>query len=430
MSLVPDAGADRHWPRPPWIGAAGGMFAVGWGGNQFTPMMVMYEQQQGYSTFATTFLLFAYVLGMIPGLLVSGVVSQILGRKAMMLGAVAISASGSFLLACGASSAYVMSAGRALSGIGLGIGMVVGGVWLTELSRSDRNSRSSAGARRAALSLTGGFALGAAVSGSLAQWAPHPTVIAYLVQIGVCIPVFATIVATAGGAPVAATEEHRNWGDFGLLVMPSAPWVIAVLGVAYGVLPGLVKNRLGDMVTAFSALQCLLALGSGFLCQRVVGSISRRRSVPVRPLGWVVGAAGILVAFAAAQTLDVGLVLVAAVVLGAAYGFLLLGCLEDTERAVSPETLGRATAVFYSVSYLGFGVPALFAFIRNHAQISYPALILLLGAVAATVIVVSRVAISVLRRRAFDSGSHSNAEVFEGISMERAVQAPGAERSR
>lgn len=41
------------------------MFGIAWGGNEFTPLLVMYRQA-GQSAASVDTLLFAYVLGIIP----------------------------------------------------------------------------------------------------------------------------------------------------------------------------------------------------------------------------------------------------------------------------------------------------------------------------------------------------------------------------
>ena len=53
-----------------WVAVVGVMFAIGWGGNQFTPLLSVYREQDGYSQISVDVFLGAYVLGLIPGLLI------------------------------------------------------------------------------------------------------------------------------------------------------------------------------------------------------------------------------------------------------------------------------------------------------------------------------------------------------------------------
>ena len=114
-----------------WALVAAGMFAVAWGGNQFTPLLVMYRLQHGFSAFTVYVFLFAYVIGIVPALLIGGLLSDRVGRRSVMLLAPAIAAVGSILIAVGADLFWLLLAGRVFAGIALGIGMAVGGSWVT-----------------------------------------------------------------------------------------------------------------------------------------------------------------------------------------------------------------------------------------------------------------------------------------------------------
>ncbi len=126
-----------------WLTVAASMFAAAWGGNEFTPLLVMYRLDHGYSPVMVDFFLFAYVVGIVPALLLGGPLSDRLGRRPIMLPAPVIAIAGSTLLAFGADSAAALILGRILCGIALGIGMAVGGSWVKELSTQpwDRRRR-------------------------------------------------------------------------------------------------------------------------------------------------------------------------------------------------------------------------------------------------------------------------------------------------
>ena len=47
-----------------WIAVAAAMFCCGWGGNQFTPLLVMYRETAGYSVLTVDEFLGAYVVGL------------------------------------------------------------------------------------------------------------------------------------------------------------------------------------------------------------------------------------------------------------------------------------------------------------------------------------------------------------------------------
>jgi MFS family permease len=109
-----------------WLQVAATMFAVAWGGNEFTPLLGMYRADHGFSPVTVDLFLFAYVLGIVPALLLGGPLSDRLGRRPILLPAPVLTVAGSVLLALGADSAAMLIAGRILCGVALGLGMAVG----------------------------------------------------------------------------------------------------------------------------------------------------------------------------------------------------------------------------------------------------------------------------------------------------------------
>ena len=365
-----------------WILVAAGMFAVAWGGNEFTPLLVMYRLEHGFSAVTVDTFLFAYVLGIVPALLICGPLSDRLGRRPVMLPATAVAAAGSILIALGPDTAALLFAGRVLSGIALGIGMAVGGSWIKELSALDPATADGTGARRAAMSLTAGFALGAGVAGVLAQWAPWPTHLAYAVHVIICIA------AGIGMLSVAETRERAQQGRliddlkipsaqhkrFLLIVLPLAPWVFGAASVAYAVLPSLMAERSGGYPIALSALMSVIALGAGFAIQ----AVGRRIDTPLAARGALVSLSilvlGMLLAAWAASELTIAAALIAAAVLGCGYGMALVSGLQEVQRIAGPDDLAGLTAVFYSLTYLGFAVPAILSAITQQwpGVVTYP----------------------------------------------------------
>jgi MFS family permease len=87
---------SRTWLR---VGAL--MFAVAWGGNEFTPLLVMYREVSHLSALTVNALLGAYVLGIVPALLIGGPLSDRWGRRPLLLPAAPLGVVGSLVLAVG-----------------------------------------------------------------------------------------------------------------------------------------------------------------------------------------------------------------------------------------------------------------------------------------------------------------------------------------
>ena len=165
------------------------------------------------------------------------------------------------------------------------------------------------------------------------------------------------------------------------VVMPIAPWVFGAGATAYAVLPALMSEHVTQAPVAFSALMCLVALGVGFGVQhagrRVVGD-----GIGGVVLALVLLVAGMAMATWAATVLTVWVALPAAAVLGAGYGLALLAGLQQVQLMAGPDDLAGLTAVFYSLCYLGFGVPAAMAFLSGAHGLSYPTMFVVGGCAA------------------------------------------------
>ncbi len=263
-----------------WRAPAAGMFVIGWGGNHFTPLLSVYRHRLGFSQVDVNVLLGAYVLGLVPGLLVASALSDHVGRRPVMTLGLASSLAGSLLLAIGEAAGYpALLAGRALVGVAVGVGMSVGTAWVTELSRAphDPGSSPGAGARRSSILLTLGFATGPGVAAMLAQWSPAPLVWPFAVHAALTLP--------ALWAVHRARETRHERGSlrfierlrvpavahrrFVAVVLPLAPWVFASAGVAYAIVPQVVAERLGSWELGFTAALTVATLLTGVLVQPI-----------------------------------------------------------------------------------------------------------------------------------------------------------------
>lgn len=303
----PTAAVARD-PRA-WLSVATAIFAIAWGGNEFTPLLVMYKRD-GLPVTTVDLLLFEYVLGIVPALLIGGPLSDRYGRRPLMLPAPVIAASGSLLLAFGSSSVPMLSAGRVLCGAALGLAMAVGSSWLKELSQPPfaAETASGTGARRSAMSLTGGFGVGAGVAGVLAQWGPLPDSLPYLINVGLCLVAAAWILrAPETLVPEPTTRRltedlkipavaHRR---FRLVVLPVALWLFACSATAYAIMPTLMMPKVHGAPIAFSALITVTTLGCGFAIQSVARRLDRPGTIRLPALALTLVATGMGLAAAA-----------------------------------------------------------------------------------------------------------------------------------
>ncbi|MBB2741565.1 UNVERIFIED_ORG: MFS family permease [Microbispora rosea subsp. rosea] len=387
-----------------WRTVAAAMFACGWGGNQFTPLLLMYRRLGGYSTLSVDAFLGAYVVGLVPGLLLAGPVSDRRGRRPVLVAGTVASAVASLVLCFGGQSAWPIYAGRLITGFAVGIAMSVGSSWVKELSSG---AGGGLAARRAALCQTAGFGLGAGVAGVLAQWGPWPMVTPYAVHLllTVAIPVLLLRVPETRPPLAHATGSVRQLltalvndlrvpaparRRFRLVVLPMAPWVFGAAGLAYAVMPQLVGFRVGDWGLAYATGLTVLTLGTGAAVQPVarwlhgdVGSVGAGNGTGRAPVAaMAVMLLGTALCAANAVVLSPWLAAVAAAALGAGYGIAVVSGLREIQRMAGPDDLAGLTGVYYTLAYAGFLLPTVLAGLSS--WLSYP---VMLTAVAAAALV-------------------------------------------
>lgn len=383
-----------------WVRALPAIGMLAWGGNHFTPLLHLYETLGHYAAWQANLLLGTYVAGLIPGLLLLAPLSDRHGRKPALLVGVLAGLLGTVLLACGLNSFILLCAGRVLAGIGVGAAMSVGTSWVKELSSApfDRRAGVTAGARRALLTLTGGFGVGALVTGLLAQWGPSPSVVPYAVH-GVLTLVAAMILLTCPESlPAASRNRGRWWRDlrvpsaghrrFVHLVMPAAPWVFAAAGTAYAIMPASVADRLGEWNTLFATILTVVTLGAGALVQNLVPAINRMVGGHALAFGMCLMSAGMVLAAIAAWERQPMLALGVAALLGVAYGVCVTSGLIHVQAIATARDLAGLTGVYYSLAYAGFLLPSVLAALLP--VVGYPVSLLVVAGVclACTVAVI------------------------------------------
>jgi MFS family permease len=348
--------------------------AVAWGGNDFTPLLVLYREQGDMGPVTVDALLAVYVFGLVPALLLGGPLSDRFGRRPLLLPAAPVSALGSLVLALDPASPVVLGIGRLLCGVALGLAMAVGSTWLTELSAA--TGERSAGPRRGSLSLTAGFLAGAGVAAMLAQFAPWPTFLSYALHAAGSLVAGLVLLRVPETRPSLPHDQRAPLRDdlritavghprFLRVVVPLAPWVFGCAGCAFVVLPTLLTDRVGGLPIAFAGAMAILALGCGIGIQVVARRIDTASSARASVVALVIVGSGMALAAWASAAVSLPVGVVAAVVLGTGYGLALVAGLSEVARIAGPGQLAGLTAVFYSLTYLGFFVPMVLAWLRD-----------------------------------------------------------------
>jgi len=355
--------------RTAWMRAGAALFGAAWGSNQFTPMLLVYRQQLGVSTGTLEALFGVYALGLVPGLLIAGPLSDARGRRPVILASAVLSLAGTVALVVADHALTPLFVGRFLTGLGSGAAFGAGTAWLRELSRPPfGDATDHAAARRGAMAMTAGFAAGPLVSGVLAQWAPDPGVVPYLPHALLMVAVLALV----PGAPETVTRgAHVAIGRalpslrhprFVKVVAPMAPWVFAAPAVAFALLPSVVGAAHATDGIALTAVVAMVAATAGVLIQPVARRLDAQAAGNrAATLGLGVMVAGLALSAFTAHAHRTWLLLPSSIVLGMGYGLCLVAGLVEVQRLAHPDALAGLTAIFYVLTYVGFAVPFLLA---------------------------------------------------------------------
>jgi MFS family permease len=144
-----------------------------------TPLYPLYQDQFRFGNLMFTVIYATYAAGVIAALLLFGSLSDQIGRRRVLLLGLRLSAA-SALAFLVADNVVTLLAGRAMSGLGAGIITGTATAALVDLVPGNRPGRASLVAAAANM---GGLGLGPLLAGSLAQFAPEPSRLCFLVNL-------------------------------------------------------------------------------------------------------------------------------------------------------------------------------------------------------------------------------------------------------
>ncbi|WP_068154328.1 MFS transporter [Rhodococcus phenolicus] len=359
------------------------LFATGWGANHFAAMIPVLHDRETLSPTVLNGAFGIYAVGLLPGLLFGGGLSDRIGRRPVVLPGAAVAGLGNLLM-LGWHQEHGVYAGRLVVGMGAGLAIGAGTAWAADLG-------GKAGAVLAGVALSSGFALGPLISGLLATFVASPLTVPFAAT-GVVSVTLVVIALTASSTPSAIPPQSAPPGSASgpvgtgialLFSLPMALWVFASVTLPLVVLTQNLDERYRGPLSA--GVAAVVALGSGVLAQFA----GRRFGWGPRAgvMGAILAAAGFgVTAVTGLSHSPLGSIGIA-VVLGVAYGLCLRDGLIDVETMAPPRARGALTGVFYVFAYLGFGLPVLLTFLGPRGGVAVP---LTLLAAAALVVAVHR----------------------------------------
>jgi MFS family permease len=358
------------------------LFAVAFGTNVPTPLLLVYRSTLDLSATTLTAIFGVYAAGLLPALLVAGPLSDRVGRRPIVVPFTVLSAVASLIFLPAAGAVLLLYLGRFLQGVVSGAVFSVGTAWLAELT----GDAATAG-RRAGIALSSGWALGPLISGIIGEAAGGTaggfgaTGVPYLVHLTVMAAALLWLRRIPETRPRAVEPRPLlNLGvpadattAFWWFVAPAAVCVFTFASISVTVLPLFLEAQLEGIEVLVTGVIAGLTLAVGAVVQRPLTRVAPTTSAP---LGVALGTAGLGMALLAAATGFWPLILPAALLFGAGYGCCLASGLTSTERLADPEERGALNATFYAAAYLGFAAPYLVSLVARATDFALPLTVL------------------------------------------------------
>ncbi|WP_280492217.1 MFS transporter [Nocardia asiatica] len=358
MAVAAEEQTAQRWAYALVLAASG--VALGVSGVP-APLYGIYEKQWHLSPLTTTIVFAVYAVAALGAVLVSGRISDVVGRKPVLLGAFATMVAGLVVFVLADSVAMLLLA-RALHGLAVGSTVVAGAAALLDL-RPHRGARSG---QLSGVAFNVGMAVAILGSALLAQYAPHPLRTPYVVITVVCLAIGVGVLAlrephsarVAGririAKPAVPQEIRADFWFSAIGVM--AAW--SVLGVLLSLYPSLAAQQTGIHNLVFGGAVVASTALSGATAQLFATGVPARWAAILGDTGM---ALALLLTVPALATHHWIAVLAAGVALGATFGLGFGGSLRHLSEVVPQHKRGETMSAYYLLAYSAMALPTILA---------------------------------------------------------------------
>jgi MFS family permease len=324
-----------------------------------TPLYALYQREWGFSPITTTIVFGVYAVAVLVALLIVGSLSDHIGRRPVLLTAIAVQAATMVLFAT-ADNVPTLLAARIVQGLATGAALGAVGAGLVDLHRSR-------GTVANAVAPITGTATGAIGAGLLVQYLPDPEHLVYLVLLGIFILQWAGVALMAEsatpkpGALAALRPRVSVPASVRGPVLAAIPALIAVWSLAsfYGSLgPALVGQLAGSGSAVLGGLALFILAASGAVTVLVL------RAAPPRLmmlLGMMTLVAGVGITLVAIAISSVGVLLAGTAVAGVGFGAGFQGAIRTVLPLAAAHERAGVLSTMFVVSYLALGLPGVIA---------------------------------------------------------------------
>jgi MFS family permease len=417
QSVAPDPGATtsareralgRRHSFGFWVAALAFLVNMGFSAVP-TPLYVLYQRRDHFSTITITVVYAVYAVGVIASLFLGGHISDWIGRKWVFVPAILINVVSGVIFVLAPSLPGLIVA-RIVCGISVGLTTATATAYLSEL-HSGIFSRAGAqpAARRAQVVATaanlGGIGVGPLVAGLLAEYAPNPLRLPYFV-FGAVLIGLAILVALApetrerpDPAPAwrpqqIAVPTHARRMFFAATAAGLASF--AVFGVFNSLAPSFLAGTLHESSHAVAGAVAFAAFAGGAVAQIGLARLDIEQTLRVSP--WIL-IPGLALLTGGMWLPSLTMFVIGGVITGAGGGLVFRGALGAAGSTAPPQARAEVLAGYFLGAYVGLSVPVIGLGVATQYVPAREVMLVFVAIVAVAIVLCSRAVVVELRRR-------------------------------
>lgn len=331
-----------------------GMLVFTMGTSIVTPLFPIYKQEFDLSNGTVTLLFATYTATVVPTMLLAGNLSDLLGRKRLILPGMATITAASLVFAFSTSLAALF-VGRVLQGLAIGMFLGVGAAFVVDHARPEDRQKA---AQLAGLGFRLGFGLGPGLAGLMAQYLSDPLhrpfrwhAIVMVVGIVAILLAPETLHRRPGARfAVRVGVPEGQFRGFATFMAPAAFLMSFLDATLLSLAPLFMAETLHVRNIALIGLVGFLVLAAGGFTPLVFRNLDPRRAVMA---GVVLSTLGSLLVVGASAAGTAVLVIVAAGLIGFTNGLILQGATTIASVVVPIEERGKLVSALYMCAYSG-----------------------------------------------------------------------------
>jgi MFS family permease len=358
-----------------------------------SPLYGLYAQHEHLPSITLTIVYAVYAVGVVASLLLAGHLSDVFGRRRVLIPGLLIGAAASVVFLAWTSLAGLLVA-RLLTGLALGAGVATATAYIADLDAGPDGTPSRRSGIVATIANVGGLAIGPLMAGVLAQYVPGGLTLTFVVLLTALIVAVAVVARSPEGRePARPRPPYRPQrlrapaqarGQF-VAATTGAFLTFAVGGLLAGLAGTFLAGPLHHPSAVLTGLVIFLNFGAGVLVQSTTTHWPAHRLITAGIAPLLIGLA-ILVASAWTSPASLALFLTGAAIAGLGGGAIIRGSLSVVISTASAADRAGALATYFTIAYVGVSLPVLGAGVALQYLSPRVTLLIFAAAVAAGIL--------------------------------------------